>query len=49
MTAFEIAFVIKQNQEMLEFFSKRNAAGDAEKVQELQTSIVSLSNAGRFC
>ncbi len=55
MTPSEIAFVIKQNQKMLEFFSKRNAAGDAEKVQELQASIcdclayVSLQNAGRFC
>lgn len=49
MTASEIAFVIKQNQEMLEFFSKRNASGDAEMVQELQASIVNLQNAGRFC
>jgi|TARA_B100001769_G_scaffold268880_1_gene257957 hypothetical protein len=49
MTASEIAFVIKQNQEMINFFSERNADGDAEMVQELQASIVNLQNAGRFC
>ena len=49
MTASEIAFVIKQNQEMINFFSERNADGDAEMIQELQASIVNLQNAGRFC
>lgn len=49
MTAFEIAFVIKENQKMLAFFAERNAPGDLEKVQELQASIVNLQNAGRFC
>ncbi len=48
MSASELAFVIKENQKMLAFFSERNAAGDSEKVKELQASIVSLQNAGRF-
>ena len=48
MTAFEIAFVIKQNQEMINFFSERNAAGDADKVQELQAANESIKIAGLF-
>ena len=49
MTPFEIAFVIKENQKMLDFFAKRNAEGDSEKVQELQASIVNMQNAGHDC
>ena len=48
MTASEIAFVIKQNQEMINFFSERNAAGDADKVQELQTANENIKLAGLF-
>lgn len=48
MTASEIAFVIKQNQKMIDFFSKRNAAGDAEKVQELQAANENIKFAGLF-
>ena len=48
MTATEIAFVIKQNQEMINFFSQRNAAGDADKVQELQAANENIKLAGLF-
>jgi len=48
MTASEIAFVIKQNQEMINFFSQRNAAGDADKVQELQAANENIKLAGLF-
>ena len=49
MTAFEIAFVIKQNQQMIDTFTKRNAPGDAEKVQELQAANEQIKLAGLFC
>jgi len=48
MTASEIAFVIKQNQEMINFFSERNAAGDADKAQELQSANENIKIAGLF-
>jgi len=48
MTASEIAFVIKQNEKMIETFSKRNAPGDAKKVQELQTANEQIKLAGLF-
>tara|TARA_R100001463_G_scaffold8722_1_gene26615 strand:+ start:273 stop:422 length:150 start_codon:yes stop_codon:yes gene_type:complete len=48
MTASEIAFVIKQNQEMINFFSQRNAAGDTDKVQELQAANENIKLAGLF-
>ena len=48
MTASEIAFVIKQNQEMINFFSERNAVGDADKVQELQAANENIKLAGLF-
>ena len=48
MTASEIAFIIKQHKEMIDFFSKRNAAGDAEKVQELQAANENIKLAGLF-
>ncbi len=49
MTASEIAFVIKQNQQMIDAFTKRNAPGDAEKVQELQAANEQIKLAGLFC
>lgn len=49
MTASEIAFVIKQNQQMIDTFTKRNAPGDAEKVQELQAANDQIKLAGLFC
>ncbi len=49
MTASEIAFVIKQNQQMIDTFTKRNAPGDAEKVQELQAANEQIKLAGLFC
>ena len=49
MTAFEIAFVIKQNQQMIDTFTKRNAPGDAEKAQELQAANEQIKLAGLFC
>ena len=49
MTAFEIAFIIKQNQQMIDTFTKRNAPGDAEKVQELQAANEQIKLAGLFC
>ena len=49
MTASEIAYVIKQNQQMIDTFTKRNAPGDAEKVQELQAANEQIKLAGLFC
>ena len=49
MTASEIAFVIKQNQQMIDTFTKRNAPGDAEKVQELQAANEQIKLAALFC
>jgi len=49
MTASEIAFVIKQNQQMIDTFAKRNAPGDAKKVQELQAANEQIKLAGLFC
>ncbi len=49
MTASEIAFVIKQNQQMIDSFTKRNAPGDAEKVYVLQAAIEQSKLAGLFC
>ena len=49
MTASEIAFVIKQNEKMIDTFSKRNAPGDAEKVQELKAANEQVKLAGLFC
>ena len=49
MTASEIAFVIKQNQQMIDTFTKRNAPGDAKKVQELQAANQQIKLAGLFC
>nr|BAR30659.1 hypothetical protein [uncultured Mediterranean phage uvMED] len=48
MTAFEIAFVIKQNAKMIETFSKRNTPEAAEMVKELQAANKNLSLAGLY-
>ena len=40
---------IKQNQQMIDTFTKRNAPGDAEKVQELQAANEQIKLAGLFC
>ena len=48
MTASELAFVIKQNEKMIETFSKRNTPEAAEMVKELQAANEQMKIAGLF-
>ena len=49
MTNFELAYVIKQNEKMIETFSKRNTPEAAEMVKELEAANTQMKLAGLYC